>query len=136
MDAKLSGWGRTTVPGREIRSEQLEAITHNATLSRGLGRSYGDSSLPAPAVERVVGTRLADRILSFDANSGVLRAEAGLCLAEMNRLFLPRGFFTPVTPGTKFVTLGGMVAADVHGKNHHVDGCIGEHVVAITLRVA
>lgn len=133
--SKLSGWGGTSVPGREIRSEQLESITREATLSRGLGRSYGDSSLPAPLVERVVGTRLADRILGFDEATGTLRTEAGLSLAEMNRLFLPRGFFTPVTPGTKFVTLGGMVASDVHGKNHHVSGTFGKHVKRLLLRV-
>jgi decaprenylphospho-beta-D-ribofuranose 2-oxidase len=134
-EAKLSGWGRTFVPGREIRDEQLERITPAASLSRGLGRSYGDASLPASGVLQVVGTTLADRILGFDDATGVLRVEAGLCLAEMNRIFLPRGFFTPVTPGTKFVTLGGMVASDVHGKNHHVAGTIGRHVRAIKLRV-
>ncbi len=133
--SRLSGWGRTSVPGREVRSEQLEAITRDASLSRGLGRSYGDASLPAHAVQEVVGTRLADRILGFDPESGLMRAEAGLCLAEMNRLFLPRGYFTPVTPGTKFVTLGGMIASDVHGKNHHVSGTIGRHVQGLKLRV-
>lgn len=132
---RLSSWGRTSVPGRELRSEQLEAITREAALSRGLGRSYGDSSLPATREHRVVGTRLADRLLGFEPDSGVLRAEAGLCLAEMNRVFLPRGYFTPVTPGTKYVTLGGMVASDVHGKNHHVQGTIGRHVRKLKLRV-
>lgn len=132
----LSGWGRTFVPGREIRSEDLPAITRDATLSRGLGRSYGDASLPAEGVRQVVGTSLADRILAFDEETGVLRVEAGLCLSEMNRIFLPRGFFTPVTPGTRFVTLGGMVASDVHGKNHHVEGTIGRHVRSLKLRVA
>jgi FAD/FMN-containing dehydrogenase len=134
-DARLSGWGRTSVPGRELQSEQLEPLTRGAALSRGFGRSYGDASLPAPGTLDVVATRLADRILAFDPNTGVLRAEAGLCLAELNRLFLKRGFFTPVTPGTKFVSLGGMVASDVHGKNHHVDGTIGRHVRALKLRV-
>ncbi len=132
----LSGWGRTFVSGRELRSEDLEQITEHVPLSRGLGRSYGDASLPASGVELLAGTTLADRILGFDEQSGVLRAEAGLCLAEMNRIFLRRGFFTPVTPGTKFVTLGGMVASDVHGKNHHVAGTIGRHVRALRLRVA
>jgi FAD/FMN-containing dehydrogenase len=108
-----------------------EAATRGAALSRGLGRSYGDSSLPARFEDRVVGTRLADRVLSFDLPSGVLRAEAGLPLAELNRITMPRGWFTPVTPGTKFVTLGGMVASDVHGKNHHVHGCFGAHVRAL-----
>jgi FAD/FMN-containing dehydrogenase len=92
--------------------------------------------LPACATDKIVGTCLADRILDFDASTGVLRAEAGLSLAEINRLFIPRGFFSPVTPGTKFVTLGGMVASDVHGKNHHREGCFGAHVRSLRLRVA
>lgn len=119
-----------------MRSEDLARVTRHATLSRGLGRSYGDASLPAAAVREVVGTTLADRVLGFDEETGILRAEAGFSLRELYRLFLPRGFFTPVTPGTKFVTLGGMVAADVHGKNHHVDGTIGRHVQSLRLRVA
>jgi decaprenylphospho-beta-D-ribofuranose 2-oxidase len=132
----LSGWGRTFVQGRELRSEDLAQLTAQLPLSRGLGRSYGDASLPPAGRPVLAGTTLADRILAFDEQTGVLRAEAGLCLAEMNRLFLARGFFTPVTPGTKFVTLGGMVASDVHGKNHHVAGTIGRHVRALCLRVA
>jgi len=132
----LSGWGRLPVPGRELVGEDLEAATRGAVLSRGLGRSYGDSSLPAAPAHKVVCTRLADRVLAFDAASGLLRAEAGLSLAAMIRLSMPRGFFTPVTPGTKFVTLGGMVASDVHGKNHHREGCFGAHVTALKLRLA
>jgi FAD/FMN-containing dehydrogenase len=132
----LSGWGRVPVPGREVRSEDLEALTRDAVLCRGLGRSYGDSSLPPPSHPVVAGATLADRILSFDPATGVLRAEAGFSLREMNRIFLPRGFFTPVTPGTEYVTLGGMVAADVHGKNHHRAGCFGSHVRALRMRVA
>lgn len=132
----LSGWGRVPVPGREVRSEDLEALTRDAVLCRGLGRSYGDSSLPPPSHPVVAGATLADRILSFDPATGVLRAEAGFSLRDMNRIFLPRGFFTPVSPGTEFVTLGGMVAADVHGKNHHRDGCFGNHVRALRMRVA
>jgi decaprenylphospho-beta-D-ribofuranose 2-oxidase len=132
----LSGWGRVPVPGREVRSEDLEALTVDAVLCRGLGRSYGDSSLPPPSHPVVAGATLADRILSFDPETGILRAEAGFSLRDMNRIFLPRGFFTPVTPGTEYVTLGGMVAADVHGKNHHRDGCFGNHVRALRMRVA
>jgi FAD/FMN-containing dehydrogenase len=87
-------------------------------------------------VGEVAGTVLGDRILAFDETSGLLRAEAGLSLYTLNWIFLPRGWFVPVTPGTQFVTLGGMVAADVHGGNHHVAGCIGEHVTALRLRLA
>jgi decaprenylphospho-beta-D-ribofuranose 2-oxidase len=132
----LCGWGRLSVPGRELLSEDLETITKGAALSRGLGRSYGDSSLPALADDRVAGTRLANRILAFDPTTGILRAEAGLSLLEVNRLFIPRGWFPPVTPGTKYVTLGGMVASDVHGKNHHREGCFGAHVRSLRVRLA
>ncbi len=132
----LNGWGRLPMPGRELASENLETITRGAVLSRGLGRSYGDSSLPAFATDKVVATRLATRILAFDPERCVLRVEAGLSLAEFNRIFVPRGYFSPVTPGTKFVTFGGMVASDVHGKNHHVEGCFGSHVRALRLRLA
>ena len=132
----LSGWGRLPVAGEELRSEDLERLTLGAVLTRGLARSYGDSSLPPPSRPTVVATPLADRILSFDERSGVLRAEAGYSLQQMIHGFLPRGWFTPVTPGTQFVTLGGMVAADVHGKNHHCEGTIGRHVRALRMRVA
>lgn len=134
--ATISGWGRIPVPGREELSEDLEQLSEAAVLSRGLGRSYGDSACP-PADRPVVATTvLGDRVLSFDRDSGLFRAQAGLSLREMNRVFLPQGWFVPVTPGTQYVTLGGMVAADVHGKNHHVDGCIGEHITALKMRVA
>lgn len=132
----LSGWGRLQQPGKEVLSEDLRALSRNAVLSRGLGRSYGDSALPPPSHLEVATTTLAERILAFDEATGVLRAEAGLSLRELNRIFLPRGWFPPVTPGTQFVTLGGMVAADVHGKNHHVAGTFGQHVKSILIRVA
>jgi len=135
-EPQLSGWGRVPVPGQELRSEDLARLTSDAVLTRGLGRSYGDSSLPPASRPVVVATPLADRILSFDDATGVLRAEAGYSLESLYHDFLARGWFTPVTPGTQFVTLGGMVAADVHGKNHHVDGTIGRHVRSLRLRVA
>ena len=116
----LSGWGRLPRPGREVRSEDLVALTQDAVLSRGLGRSYGDSSLPPPSRPQAANTTLADRLLSFDEESGLVRAEAGLSAFTLNRLLRPRGHVLPVSPGTQFVTLGGMVAADVHGARHHV----------------
>ena len=132
----LSGWGRHSALGRELVGEDLEAISARAHLSRGLGRSYGDSSLPPDDQPIVLNTTFADRLLHFDPESGAIRAESGLALAELNRLLMPRGYFTPVSPGTSFVTLGGMVAADVHGKNQHRDGNFGDHVTALKMRVA
>ncbi len=132
----LTGWGRLPEPGRELFDEDIETLTRGAVLSRGLGRSYGDSSLPASPDDKVANSRFANRILSFDPHTGVLRAEAGLTLVDLVRLMLPRGWFPPVVPGTRFVTLGGMVASDVHGKNHHREGCFGAHVRALRIRLA
>lgn len=133
---QLSGWGRLpVVEGRERLAEDLVEASRGVALTRGLGRSYGDASLPAPG-DTVLCTRRADRVLCFDGQTGVLRAEAGLSLLEVNRLFPRRGFASPVQPGTQYVTLGGMAASDVHGKNHHVAGSFGEHVRALRMRVA
>ena len=79
-------------------------------------------------------TTLANRVLAFDPSTGVLCAEAGFSLRELTRLFYPRGWFAPVIPGTSYVTLGGMVATDVHGKNHHVAGSFGRHIRALRVR--
>ncbi len=129
-------WGNVRAEGVVRHGEQLERLTDGAALSRGLGRSYGDSSLPAQRDDVVVDTVLADRLLAFDEQTGALTAEAGLSLDTLNQVSLPRGWFTPVTPGTRFVTVGGMVASDVHGKNHHVAGTFGQHVQSLRVRVA
>jgi decaprenylphospho-beta-D-ribofuranose 2-oxidase len=134
---KLAGWGRLpVVDGIEDVPEELESASAGASLSRGLGRSYGDASLPASPSDRVLCTRRADRILAFDPSSGRLRAEAGLSLWDVHRTFGPLGFASPVLTGTSYVTLGGMLASDVHGKNHHVAGTFGAHVDAVRMRVA
>ncbi|MCP4203201.1 MAG: FAD-binding oxidoreductase [bacterium] len=135
-DETLQGWGGTRAAGIEIRSDDLPSITRGAVLTRGLGRSYGDSALPPPGTHQIPGCALADRILSFDSSTGVLRAEAGLSIEEIQRVFLPRNWSFPVLPGTQFVTLGGAVGADIHGKNHHIDGTIGNHINEMLLRLA
>jgi decaprenylphospho-beta-D-ribofuranose 2-oxidase len=132
----LSGWGRVFGPGREVLSENVEEITKGATLTRGLARSYGDSSLPHPSDGVVACSRLADRVLAFDDESGVVRAESGFSLLQLNRAFWKRNFAAPVAPGTQFITLGGMVAADVHGKDHHATGGFGSHVSEFRMRLA
>ena len=132
---KIAGWGGMSVEARELHGEDLTKITREAVLSRGLGRSYGDSSLPPPG-RTVANCTRADRILCFEEEKGILRAEAGFSVDVLNRLFLPRGFFAPISSGTQFVTLGGMVAADVHGKNHHWDGSFGAFALSFTLETA
>jgi FAD/FMN-containing dehydrogenase len=103
----------------------------HSLLAHGLGRSYGDLALNEGG--DILFTRGLDRFIAFDRANGVLRAEAGVSLDEIIALVLPHGWFLPVTPGTRFVTLGGAVANDVHGKNHHVAGSFGHHVRALEL---
>ena len=100
-------------------------------LPFGNGRSYGDVCLNNDGT--LLLTRGLDRFITFDPASGVLRAEAGVLLADILALIVPQGWFLPVTPGTQFVTLGGAIANDVHGKNHHVAGSFGCHVHAFEL---
>ena len=138
MIERVAGWGRHPVgAGRVLRPERLELPAgREPVVPRGLGRAYGDAALPAAHGGLVLETVRADRIVSFDAATGLLTAEAGLSLADVIRAFLPRGWFPPVTPGTRYVTLGGCVACDVHGKNHHRDGSFGRHVTALTVLTA
>jgi len=102
------------------------AREHGTTLAFGNGRSYGDSCLAASG--RVVQTLPLDRLIAADWQTGVLRAEPGVTLEQILDVAIPRGWMLPVTPGTKYATLGGAVANDVHGKNHHVRGTFGRHV--------
>ncbi|HUY91183.1 MAG TPA: FAD-binding oxidoreductase [Pirellulales bacterium] len=135
----LTGWGngpsqRCLVWEPRDRSQCAAALASggsNNYIARGLGRSYGD-----PAVNGGQGVLLSSRLrrmLVFDPASGRLTCEAGVSLAEIIDVFLPRGWFLPVTPGTKFVTVGGAIAADVHGKNHHRDGSLGNFLDEFSL---
>ena len=127
---KLSGWGRypaaeciVTAPRSD--AEVARAIATTTCIARGNGRSYGDSALNE---DNTISTRHLNRMISFDEETGVLVTEAGVLLGDVIDAYLPRGWFPAVTPGTKFVTLGGMAAADVHGKNHHIDGGFGNFI--------
>jgi len=117
----------------EIPSAMADAAGEGlSVLATGLGRSYGDSGLnPGGAT---IDARGLDRFIAFDPIEGRLRAEAGASLAEVARLFAPRGFFPPTVPGTRFVTLGGATANDVHGKNHERAGTFGASIRRIGLR--
>ncbi len=127
---KLSSWGRCfnteqTVVRRLDRAEALPE-TEQTLLPYGNGRSYGDSCLNAGGL--ALKTLAMDRLIAFDVHTGLLRCDAGVLLADILRLVVPQGWFLSVTPGTRFVTVGGAIANDVHGKNHHVTGTFGCHV--------
>lgn len=136
---ELSGWGRHPVEAcavyRPERIDELAEIVAHAPqgtlIPRGLGRSYGDAALNGAGA--VVLSERLDSMLAFDPAEGILTCEAAVSLAEILETFLPRGFFFPVTPGTKFVTIGGAIAADVHGKNHHRSGSMAESVLDFQL---
>ncbi len=122
----LTGWGRyprhaTRLSAPRDTDALAQALRMGPAIARGLGRAYGDSAVGA----HTISMRHFDRMIAFDPASGQLVAEAGVSLAEIIEAFLPRGWFPHVTPGTRFVTLGGAIAADVHGKNHHGEGSFG-----------
>jgi FAD/FMN-containing dehydrogenase len=136
---EVYAWGRlqprthVVVPA-SFADEMVAAIRapdKRPMLCRGLGRSYGDVGLNGGG--HLIDTTRADHFLSADWETGVIRAEAGLSLDDLLRVCVPRGWFLPVSPGTKFVTLGGAVANDVHGKNHEGVGTIGCHIRRIGL---
>ena len=140
--ARLSGWGRTNptvadelaVAGHQVAAALKESGARGA-LARGLGRSYGDAAQNGGGlVLRLASSGAGDIVL--DPASALATVGAGVSIDDLLRVIVPRGFFVPVTPGTRFVTVGGAIASDIHGKNHHVDGSIGNYVEAITMLLA
>lgn len=136
----LLSWGRVLRPKQFVAQPSFQRDLggllaasgfSNGVLARGLGRSYGDSNLNADGA--VIACEGLDRLIDFDPATGVLRAEGGVSLERIIAFALPKGFFLPVTPGTKFVTLAGAIANDVHGKNHFGAGTLGAHVEEIGL---
>ncbi|WP_407170685.1 FAD-dependent oxidoreductase [Bradyrhizobium sp. ORS 111] len=133
---RLAGWGR--FPFHESRATKLtcpDAVgqIHRESggyIARGNGRAYGDAAIGRDTTLQVAGL---NRMVSFAPATAELTVESGVLLSDIIDVFLPRGLFPPVVPGTQFVTVGGMVAADVHGKNHHRDGGFGHHVHALKL---
>ena len=132
---KICGWGR--YPQQDAcmhtpsSSASLESIAkqQNSFLARGMGRSYGDSANALSVLQ----TTYINHFIGFDKVTGKLTAEAGITLREVLRVIVPSGWFLPVTPGTSYVTLGGAIASDVHGKNHHVAGTFGQHVKSLSI---
>jgi FAD/FMN-containing dehydrogenase len=136
--APFESWGRYPTYGANIiplhwQSDFLAATRnlHNGALLVGMGRSYGDVCLLKDG--NLLVTTGMNRIIDFGPETGLLTAEAGMSLAQILDFAVPRGFFLPVTPGTKYVTLGGAIANDIHGKNHHIAGTFGCHITQFEL---
>ena len=134
MYSLLSGWGRNQVLKCNLKKpknlEQLKNISKDRLIARGLGRSYGDSSLQKNCT--VITSKL-NKILNFDKTKGIIETEAGISIKEILQYIIPYGWFLKVTPGSKFITIGGMVASDVHGKNHHKFGSFRHQIIELKI---
>jgi len=135
MKKKIANWGNYPVIESDEKSfsfqdQLLQTLkeTHQF-IPRGNGRCYGDASLASETIS----TLKFDKVLQFDPINGIFECESGLTLDKILEIIVPKGWFLPVTPGTKFITVGGAVGSDVHGKNHHVDGSFSNHIVSMQI---
>ncbi|MEU2564069.1 FAD-binding oxidoreductase [Streptomyces longispororuber] len=140
--ASVSGWGRTAPTtalvvrprSREEAVAALGACAERGGIARGLGRAYGDAAQNAGGA--VLDMTGLDRVHTIDADTGTVVCDAGVSLHRLMQVLLPLGWFVPVTPGTRHVTVGGAIGADIHGKNHHVSGSFSRHVRSLDLLTA
>ncbi|WP_309095886.1 FAD-binding oxidoreductase [Streptomyces sp.] len=138
----VTGWGRTApTAARLIRPRTYEEAAaavrgcgERGGIPRGLGRAYGDAAQNAGGA--VLDMTGLDRVHAIDADGGTVLCDAGVSLHRLMEVLLPLGWFVPVTPGTRYVTVGGAIGADIHGKNHHVSGSFARHVLALELLTA
>jgi hypothetical protein len=135
MVKKVHNWGIYPVIDADVISvkypESLPAILaqNSSVIAQGNGRCYGDSSLNST----MISTLAMNKILSFDKINGHITCQSGVLLSDILQVIVPAGYFLPVTPGTKFITVGGAIAADIHGKNHHADGCFSNHIIRMSI---
>lgn len=139
--SRLTGWGRTSPSSARVAEVSQNNVAgllkdphHRGVLIRGLGRSYGDAAQNAGGTVLTLEGSAEEAVL--DRSAATLTAGAGVSLHDLLKVIVPQGFFVPVTPGTRFVTVGGAVASDIHGKNHHVEGSFGNHIRRLTLMLA
>jgi len=131
---KIQGWGRYPSVEAEVFTPSFDFqskgfIKKRVLIPRGLGRSYGDSSLSSIILE----TSSMDHFISFNHKAGIISCQAGVSIHEILDLVVPKAWFVPVTPGSSYVTVGGAIASDVHGKNHHIGGSFSQHVISFEL---
>lgn len=138
MKKSVTNWGKyPIITAKEKSFTQKDELSvflkeESDIIARGLGRCYGDASLG----DSIISTLKYDKVLYFDIKTGEIECEAGVSLADILGFVVPKGWFLPVTPGTKFITVGGAIASDVHGKNHHVEGCFSKHVSEMNILLA
>ena len=139
--SRLTGWGRTSPSSARVAQVSQNNVAgllkdphHRGVLMRGLGRSYGDAAQNAGGTVLTLEGSAEEAVL--DRTAATVTAGAGVSLHDLLKVIVPQGFFVPVTPGTRFVTVGGAVASDIHGKNHHVEGSFGNHIRRLTLMLA
>lgn len=132
---KVSNWGNYPVVEKTMKSEEaLDKIKtfvkdHHHIIARGNGRCYGDASL----AEHIFSTQRLNKFISFDRLNGIIECESGVLLSEILEVIVSQGYFLYVTPGTKYITVGGAIASDVHGKNHHAEGCFSEWLISFNI---
>ena len=138
MKKRIANWGNYPVIETNEESfafeDQLQGLlsAHETFIPRGNGRCYGDASL----AKNTISTLKFDKILSFDSHAGIFECQSGITLDQILEVIIPAGWFLPVTPGTKFITIGGAVASDIHGKNHHLDGSFSKYILEMDIVLA
>ncbi|AZA75338.1 FAD-binding oxidoreductase [Chryseobacterium indoltheticum] len=132
---KVTNWGNFPIVEKEMKSEDSFrkikefVLNNNEVIARGNGRCYGDASLG----EHIFSTKKLNKFISFDRLNGIVECESGVLLSDVLEISVPQGYFLYVTPGTKLISVGGAIASDVHGKNHHSEGCFSEYVLDFKL---
>ncbi len=134
MEKQLSGWSRNKFIKCKFFEPssltELKKISKKKIIPRGMGRSYGDSSLQKKSI---LSTKKINKIINLDKKKKIIEVEAGISVKDLLKFIIPKNLFLPVTPGSKFISIGGMVASDVHGKNHHKKGSFRHHILELKI---